>query len=257
MRLSERLPHQGRRLFRFRSVVPLTLLPLVALALPQSRAVESWLGVTGNLVFQWASIGVGLVGLAVRCLAVGFAPGGSSSRDTHQLRATALNTAGAYSMVRHPLYLGAGLLWIGAALSVRVWWLAAVVTLLYWLYIERIMLAEEEYLDQTFGDEFRRWAAVTPAFVPNLSLWRKPAGRPQWKRLLSEHNALLALASSVTLFEYLEDARPGGETWAAWYGDHPDLVWFWVTAAVVSVLAIAIRRWPTKRPQTELAESRR
>jgi len=256
MRLAERLPHQGRRLFAFRSVVPLTLLPLVALALPQSREAEHWLGVTGNLIFQWASIGIGLTGLALRCLAVGFAPSGSSSRDTHQLRATALNTAGAYSMVRHPLYVGAGLLWFGAAMSVRVWWLAALVTLLYCLYIERIMMAEEQYLDRTFGEEFREWAAVTPTFVPKLSLWRRPAGRPQWKRLLSEHNALLALACSVTLFEFLEDAQHGGETWAGWYADHPDLVWFCATAAVLSTIAIAIRRWPSPH-RAELAPSRR
>ena len=256
MRLTERLPQQGRRLFTFRSIVPLTLLPLVALALPQSRAAESWLGTGGSLAFQWVSIGVGLLGLALRCLAVAFAPSGSSSRDTHQLRATALNTSGAYSIVRHPLYLGAGLLWAGAALSVRVWWLAAVVTLLYCLYIERIILAEEEYLDRTFGEAFREWAAVTPAFVPKLSLWRKPAGRLQWKRLLSEHNAFLALASSVALFEFLEDAQHGGETWKIWYGDHPDLVWFCLVALTVSTIAIVVRRWPSTPPQGELAASR-
>lgn len=256
MRLTDRLPDQGRRLFTFRSVVPLTLLPLVALALPQSRAAEYWLGVKGNLAFQWASIGVGLLGLALRCVTVAYAPAGSSSRDTHQLRATALNTSGTYSIVRHPLYLGAGLLWVGAILSVRVWWLAAVVTLLYWLYIERVMMAEEAYLSRTFGDTFTKWAEATPCFIPKFSLWRPPTGTWQWKRVLSEHNALLALASCVTLFEFLEDAQHGGETWKAWYGDHPDLVWFWLLAMAISTIAIVIRRWPSDSPHHELAMSR-
>ena len=252
MKLSDRLAAQGRWLFSFRSIVPLTMVPLVALALPQSRAAEEWLGPRGNLLFEWAAIGVGLAGLALRCATVMFAPDGSSSRDTHRLRATALNTTGTYSLVRHPLYLGAGLLWVGAVLSTRVWWLAAVVSLLYWVYIERIMLGEEQYLEATFGDEFTDWAAVTPAFLPKWSGWRKPAGTLQWKRLLSEHNALLALASSVTLFEFLEDDLHGGETWTVWYHDHPDLVWFLGFSILVSIAAISIRRWPTN--QSRLAE---
>ena len=256
MRLSDRLAAQGKWLFSFRSIVPLTLVPLVALALPQSRAAEDWLGVTGNLVFEWAAISVGLAGLALRCATVMFAPEGSSSRDTHQISATALNTAGTYSVVRHPLYLGAGLLWVGAVLSTRVWWLAAVVSLLYWVYIERIMLGEEQYLAATFGDQFTAWAASTPAFIPDWSRWRKPGGVVQWKRLLSEHNALLALASSVTLFEFLEDAQHGGETWAVWHHDHPDLVWFLAAALAVSIAAIIVRRWPTDQaPHLEPARS--
>ena len=247
MRLSDRLAAQGRWLFSFRSVVPLTLVPLVALALPQSRAAEEWLGPRGNLLFEWAAIGVGLAGLAFRCATVMFAPDGSSSRDTHRLNATTLNTTGTYSVVRHPLYLGAGLLWVGAVLSTRVWWLTAVVLLLYWLYIERIMLGEEQYLSSTFGDRFSRWASTTPAFVPDWSHWQRPVGPIQWKRLLSEHNGLLGLASSVTLFEFLEDDLHGGETWPMWYRDHPDLVWFLGVAIAVSITAITIRRWPTKQ----------
>jgi len=247
MRLSDRLAAQGKWLFSFRSIVPLTLLPLVALALPQSRAAEEWLGPKGNLLVEWAAIGVGLAGLALRCATVMFAPDGSSSRDTHRLNATTLNTTGTYSVVRHPLYLGAGLLWVGAVLSTRVWWMAAVVSLLYWVYIERIMMGEEQYLASTFGDQFTLWAAATPTFIPRWSQWRKPAGTLQWRRLLSEHNALLALASSGTLFEFLEDDLHGGETWAVWYGDHPDLVWFLALAIAVSILSIAIRRWPTNQ----------
>jgi protein-S-isoprenylcysteine O-methyltransferase Ste14 len=221
--------------------------PLVALALPQSRAAEEWLGERGNLVFEWAAIAVGLAGLALRCATVLFAPDGSSSRDTHRLRATGLNTTGTYSIVRHPLYLGAGMLWFGAVLSTRVWWLTAVVALLYWVYIERIMLGEEEYLASTFGDEFSAWAAATPTFIPRWSGWRRPMGSLQWKRVLSEHNALLALASSVTLFEFLEDDLHGGLTWTVWYHDHPDLVWFLAFSVIVSIAAIAIRRWPTNQ----------
>lgn len=244
MTLADRLLDQGRRLFARRSTFPLILIPFVALSLPQSWRAEEWLGVTGNLLFQWGAISLGLTGLLLRCVAVVYAPDGSSSRDTHQMRSTTLNTTGAYSIVRHPLYLGSGMLWIGAVLSLRVWWLTLLVALAYWLYIERIMLAEEAYLEQTFTTEFRAWARATPAVVPNLSLWRRPAGTLQWRRLLSEHNGFLALATTVMLLEFVEDQQNDGETLRRWYGDHADLFWFFVTAAMVSIIAIAIRRWP-------------
>jgi protein-S-isoprenylcysteine O-methyltransferase Ste14 len=242
MRLTDRLADQGRRLFLFRAIVPLATLPLAMLALPQSRAMESWLGATGNLIYQWAAISVGLFGLALRCAAVAYAPDGSSSRDTQQIRATALNTTGIYSIVRHPLYCGAGLLWIGAALTLRVWWFAALVALLYIVYIERIVVAEEAYLSATF-DEFDPWSSRTPAFVPKPSLWRPAGGTLQWRRLLSEHNALLALAASVALLEFLEDALDGVVTWAEWRAIHPDLVWLVACAAAISIVAITLRRW--------------
>lgn len=48
-----------------------------------------------------------------------------------------------------------------------------VYTLSFWLYYERIMMAEEAFLRGKFGAEYDRWAAETPAFVPNPWLWRR------------------------------------------------------------------------------------
>lgn len=243
MRLSELMVDHGRRLFKLRSLIPLALLPVVVLSLPQSFAVEQWLGVRGNLVFQWIAIAVGLSGLLIRGLTVGFAPDGTSARDTRAMRANMLNTAGMYSVVRHPLYLGNGLLWLGPVLSTRVWWSAVIVVLAYWIYIERVMIGEEQFLDQTFGDAFRKWSDTTPAIIPNFSLWRPwPGARLQWKRMSSEHNALLALAASVALFEFLADWRGGATSPSRFYADHPDLVWFVGIAAIISAIAIVSRR---------------
>ena len=43
----------------------------------------------------------------------------------------------------------------------------------YWLYYERIMIAEEQFLTKKFGDRYTGWASVTPAFVFNFKLWKK------------------------------------------------------------------------------------
>lgn len=243
MRLADRLVDQGRRLFKLRSLIPVALLPVVILALPDAAAAEQWFGVRGNLLWQWAAIAIGLSGLLIRCITVGFAPDGTSARDTRAMRAAALNTTGIYSIVRHPLYLGNGLLWLGPVLSTRVWWAAAIVVLAYWIYIERVMIGEEAFLSQTFGDAFAKWAAVTPAIIPNVTLWRPAAGaRMQWKRMSSEHNALLALAASVALFEFLAHWRAGDASFRAFYASHADLAWFVALSATISVIAIIARR---------------
>lgn len=242
MTLAERLREDGRRLFASRSIAPLLLLPLLVLALPESARVEDALGDAGSRSVEWFAIAVAMAGLAVRCLTVAFAPEGTSSRDTRACRAPSLNTTGAYSVVRHPLYLGSALMWIGVAMSLRVWWFALLVALAYWLYVERLMLAEEAFLEGRFGEQFHRWAAQTPAFVPSLSRWRPATGAIQWRRVLSEHNGLLGLAFALLLLQVLEDRPFGGESWAAWYGDHSGLVALLAFAVLVSVICIFVRR---------------
>lgn len=247
---------QGRRLFASRSVVPLVLLPVVLLAMPESWRMEAWLGPLWTLSVQWLALGVAFSGVAVRCAAVGFAPDGTSSRDTHRLRAPELNSTGMYSIVRHPLYLGSALMWVGAAMSLRVWWLVVIVALVYWIYIERVMLVEEGFLRQTFNEKFELWAARTPAFVPRPSQWTSPAGPFLWKRVLSEHNGLLGMAVVIPLLEFLEDQQHGGESLALWSRDHFDLVVLLAVGVIISSVSMIFRRrfsGPSARPVTSAA----
>jgi protein-S-isoprenylcysteine O-methyltransferase Ste14 len=242
--LAERLYSQGRRLFAQRSIMPLLLLPFVLLALPDSAIAEQQFGETGSVLIKWVALFISLAGLVVRCVTVAYAPDGTSSRDTRGLRAPTLNTFGVYSLVRHPLYLGAGLMWIGVAMSLRVWWLVVIVGLAYWLYIERVAIAEEAFLEGTFADQFRHWASRTPAFLPRFSGWRPAPGTFQVKRVLSEHNGLLAVAIAFALLQYLEDWR---EPWSQYSADHRDLLDFVSIAIVVSLLCVLFRRSPWMR----------
>jgi hypothetical protein len=82
-----------------------------------------------------------------------------------------------YSVVRHPLYLGNYFQWLGVAMLPRNPWVAVTVSLVFWIYYERIMFAEEEYLRRSFGSEFEEWAARTPAFIPDFAQW-VPAACP-------------------------------------------------------------------------------
>lgn len=241
--VAEQMLADGHRLFQTRSLVPLALLPIVVLALPASSAVAERLGDSGCQAVQWFSLSVALLGVLVRCATVAFAPDGTSSRDTRALRAPSLNTTGLYSIVRHPLYLGAGLTWLGIVMSLRVWWLIVIVAMVYCLYVERLMVAEEAFLDATFPAEFTSWASRTNAVLPRLSNWRPATGRLQLKRLSSEHNGLLAIGVAFPLLQYL--ANLGEErSWHDWSAQHSGLVLLFEITAAISVLCILLRRRP-------------
>jgi len=244
MTVIERLHLDGRWLFVRRSLVPLALLPVLILSLPSSFESEALMGPVWADVCQWVALAIALTGIAIRAVTVSVAPDGNSSRETRHLRASSLTTTGVYSLVRHPLYVGNGLMWIGVAASTRVWWLVLVTALAYWLYIERIMLVEETYLENLFGSRYREWAARTPAFVPRLRGWSRPQGAFSWRRMLSEHNGLLTVAVAFPAIQILEDVFYSNESFQSMTTEHRDLLGFVVVAAIVSLVCIAIRRSP-------------
>ena len=214
----------GHRLFKLRSLAPLALLPVVVLALPESARVAARLGDSRDRDCNCLALSIAFAGLLIRCAAVADAPDGTSSRDTRALRAPVLNTTGMYSIVRHPLYLGTGLMWIGTATSLGVWWLVAIVALAYWIYVERLMLAEEAFLADQFPVEFPWWASRTRAFVPRPSDWIPSTGCLQLKRLSSEHNGLLAIGVAFPLLQYLVNILGEGRSWHDWSRGHGGLL---------------------------------
>ncbi len=193
MALREEFERTGNRLFRWRSYLPLVMIAafLSAMALgdaaPPGSAAPLW-GV--------ACLAVSALGLAIRIYTVGHAPPGTSGRNTRAQSAVELNTTGAYSAARHPLYLGNFLAGLGAALFSGVWWLLPVYMLAFWLYYERIMFAEEEYLRATFGDAFLGWAARTPAVLPRSWRLAPPSTPFSWRRALrGEYGGAFAIAA--------------------------------------------------------------
>jgi len=173
MPLREEFERSGNWLFRWRSYLPLLVIVPMMLAIEHPH----FLGVTGARPDFWPLVcmGISLCGLAIRAAAVGHAPAGTSGRNTRTGQiAESLNTTGMYSLVRHPLYLGNFVIWMGVSMYAMLWWLSALVALIFWLYYERIMFAEEEFLRRKFGDPFLRWAQGTPAFLPKLRGWKPP-----------------------------------------------------------------------------------
>jgi protein-S-isoprenylcysteine O-methyltransferase Ste14 len=200
MGMREEFEAAGNWLFRRRGYLPLLLFPILLIAAADTEGTRLGAG------WEALCVALALGGLALRVATVGFVPKDTSQRNSARPQAEALNTTGLYSVVRHPLYVGNYLMWLGVALLPRAWWAPVIVSLVFWLYYERIMFAEEEFLRRRFAEDYTAWAAATPAFLPRLRRWRPPATRFSLLTVLRrEHSSLLALIASLTVLKMVSE----------------------------------------------------
>ncbi len=174
MALREDMEKQGNWLFRWRSYLPLLGIPVFIIALRQSGILEEKFGDSVGDFWGNCAIIISFLGLIIRCITAGYAPRGTSGRNTKSQVAEILNTTGMYSISRNPLYLGNFIIVLGITLFIQVWWLALLVWFGFWLYYERIIFTEEEFLRSKFKDQFMEWAKVTPIVIPRFRNWKKP-----------------------------------------------------------------------------------
>ena len=79
-----------------------------------------------------------------------------------------LATTGIYARMRHPQYGAFILIMLGFLLQWPTLPTLIMFPILAFMYV-RLALKEERTVEAEFGDEYRRWAAVTPRFIPRLS----------------------------------------------------------------------------------------
>jgi protein-S-isoprenylcysteine O-methyltransferase Ste14 len=198
--ITDELAASGDTLFRRRSYMPLLLVPLFVLSLLDERTPTP---------FAWevACFVVALCGLFMRGFVVGTAPQGASTRGTRRPTADSLSTLGAYSIVRHPLYLANTLVALGCALLSGTWYLPLIIVLLSFVYHERIAAREEAFLQSTFGDGFRAWASQVPAMIPAFGRYQ-PSNVPfqAQKVIMQESHGLCAIGTAFLVLDTLEDS---------------------------------------------------
>ena len=103
-------------------------------------------------------------------------------------------------------------MWLGiAGFTEEPWFLVAFV-FIYWVYYERIMFAEEEFLIEKYGKEYTDWSAKTPAFWPKFSQWRKPQYPFSWAKIIRQEKAgILNLLLILFIFELIASYIQTGE----------------------------------------------
>ena len=158
-------------------------------------------------VWELVCFAVALCGLFLRAFVVGTAPHGASTRGTRRPTADSLSTLGAYSIVRHPLYLANTLVALGCAMLSGTWYLPMIVVLLSFIYHERIAAREEAFLQSAFGDSFRAWASEVPAMIPAFGRYH-PSNVPfQWRKVVvQESHGLCAIGTAFLVLDTLEDS---------------------------------------------------
>ena len=241
MPLREELQWQGRWLFRWRSYLPLLLIPLLIVALRHSEFMEQSAGEGADTIWEVICVAISFMGLVVRGVTIGYVPKGTSGRNRGSQKAEVLNTTGMYSVVRHPLYLGNFLVFFGLTLFVEVWWFPVIAVLAFWLYYERIIFAEEEFLRAKFGDEFLEWASKTPAFIPKIRPWKAPALSFSLKKAVrKENNTFFAIIAFYTFMELVGGVFSEGKL-------EVDLAWSVIFIISLTIyLTIRVLRKTTK-----------
>jgi len=198
--IAEQLITTGDTLFKWRSYAPLLLLPLFILSLMDERPPTPF-------AWEFVCFLISLSGLFLRAYVVGTAPEGTSTRGTRRPTADSLSTRGAYSIVRHPLYLANTLVALGCSLLSGTWYFPLIVILLSFIYHERIAAREELFLQNTFGERFLTWAREVPAMFPSFRHYQAPAVPFQIHKVFTqESHGLFAIGTAFLVLDALEDS---------------------------------------------------
>lgn len=173
--------------FKYRSYTPIPfLLLMVIFAKPtvESMIAGFIIALTGELIRYW-----------------GVSWAGSETRTTGGVGGTFLIISGPFAFVRNPLYVGNMLLYVG--IGIMSWALfpylqiAALVFFAVQYYF--IVIEEEKYLKEKFGDVYLSYVKNVPRFIPRLTPYKNPdIEQPEFGRdkgLRSERRTLQAFFS--------------------------------------------------------------
>ncbi len=205
MALRNELRSQGDFLFKYRSYLPVVFIVPALYVYIQHQFYLQSIGQVPSELYEICCVVVSLFGLLIRVITIGFSADNTSGRNTKVGQvADSVNTTGMYSICRHPLYVGNFFMWLGiAGFTQNVWFLVAF-TFMYWIYYERIMFAEEEFLISKYGDEYLNWSKRVPAFIPKLGNWEKSINKFSWIKVIrQEKTGILNLFLTIIMVKII------------------------------------------------------
>lgn len=231
MALVHEFENSGNWLFKRRSWLPVFLIVagLIMMYLGNRQAIL--FDMRDEIIFLCVSI----LGQAIRIITVGYAPRNTSGRNTvHGQVADELNTTGIYSVLRHPLYLGNFFMWLGPVLFLRSLWFTIFFGLFYWLYYERIMFAEEQFLRRKFGEVYDEWSKKVKPFIPFSFRYIPPKLAFSVRNVLKrEYNSFINIFAVFIILDLFRNYFLSGRVYFT-------EMWAWLTAAALFIW-LAIR----------------
>lgn len=237
MALIEELNRQGNKLFKYRSNLPIPF-ALVGLCI-YIYDIVILNKIEHSLNFELFCLGIGFLGLIIRSITLAYTPRGTSGRNTKGQVADELNTKGMYSIMRNPLYLGNFFMWFAIILFIDNHWFSLSYILCFWIYYERIIFAEENFLRAKYGEAYVNWTMKTPIFLPRLSGWETPDLEFSFKNILKrEYSGFFALFFTFSLFDLIENYV----RYTKW-----ELDTFWLYALITSGLITLVLKTLKKK----------
>jgi protein-S-isoprenylcysteine O-methyltransferase Ste14 len=201
MKTTDLMIKHGNWFFRYRSFLPIVLIVLAMVSIWIKRDIYYY----ENIWFDLCCLIIAISGEVIRILAVGYAADRTSGRNTKQQVADEINQTGIYSILRHPLYLGNFFMWLGIALYTRIGWLVLIFIAIYILYYERIILAEENFLESKFGTAFMEYANKVNAIIPSFKSYLPNKFFFRIKKVIRQENS--SLYGVFVVFIVLEIAQ--------------------------------------------------
>ena len=169
---------QGNACYRYRNAVPLLYLLLGVFIWQWSEPfISQPRHPDAEIIYEICCLAVSLSGLTLRFITKGFGQIPIKSKKDLLPSADILYTKGMYSIVRHPLYLADFFIFLGMVLYIQNFKFITCYFLLFTVFFERIIAAEEIYLKAKFGKQFMDWSDKTPAFFPDISLFKSTGSK--------------------------------------------------------------------------------
>ena len=192
-------------------------------------------------------VAVTFSGILVRALTVGFVHEKTSGRNTKAQNAYELNTTGAYSLVRNPLYVGNFIILFGISLLSYNFMVVFLNSIAFIVINTFIILTEEDYLLGKFGDAYldytRRVNCVIPSFKSYKSFSRPARKLDLYMILRREHDSWLTAVVSLVCVEFFRD----------FYSNVPVMETGWLVFLGIGAAAWAILKYMKKTGRLVLA----
>ena len=145
---------------------------------------------------------------------------------------------GIYSLLRHPLYLGNFFMWLGPVLFLRSFCFIIIFGLMYWLYYERIMFAEEQFLRRKFGDIYDKWSEKVGSFIPySFKLVKTKLSFSLRNVLAREYNSFVNIFVIFALLDLFRNYFLSGRIYLT-----PMWIYLGVTAFVIWIVLRTIQK---------------